>query len=226
MSKEANKKIVALIPLRGGSKRIPYKNIKSLAGKPLAYWVISEALKSEKIGGVYVSTEDKKIRRVIQKLGLNVTIIDRPVELAADTTPEELVHLHFLDQVPFDILVILHATNPLTQARDLDRAIEQFEEKGFDSMITGTSHKHFYWTHEGKPLNYDPQKRPRTQDFKGTITENGAFYITRPSTLKRYKNFLGGKTGVYEMRPEQDIDIDNPSDWNEAKKRFKKTRKP
>ncbi|HEY4499163.1 MAG TPA: acylneuraminate cytidylyltransferase, partial [Candidatus Paceibacterota bacterium] len=82
-----------------------------------------------------------------------------------------------------------------------------------------------YWTTEGKPLNYNPLERPRSQEWKGTITENGAFYITRPSTLKKFKNFLGGKIGIYEMDAETSIDIDEPSDWEEAEKLMRKEQK-
>lgn len=215
-------KIVALIPLRGGSKRVPYKNIKKFGGRPLAYWVASSAIRSKYIDDVHISTEDEKIKKIMLAQGLNIKIVHRPNELAEDSTPEELVHLHFMEQVPFDILVIIHATNPLTTADDLDLAIEKFQKEGYDSMVTGTRHKRFYWTPDGMPLNYDPLRRPRTQDFHGTITENGAFYITRPETLKKYRNFLGGRIGIYEMRSHQSIDIDDPQDWKKAEQLFKR----
>ena len=217
-----NKKVVAIIPLRGNSKRIPGKNIKTFHGRPLAYWVAHAAKQSKYIDAIHVSTEDEKIKQTMAAQGLNLTISHRPKELAQDTTPEELVHLHFMTQVPFDILVILHATNPVTTRDDIDRAIETLEEKKNDALVTGTLHKRFYWTKNGKPLNYNPNERPRTQDFEGTITENGAFYITRKSTLQNHKNFLGGSIGMFEMKPEQSIDIDTPEDWAGAEELFKK----
>ena len=192
-----------------------------MLGKPLAHWVLKEAEQSSYIDEVYVSTEDEKIKQAIQEHNPEVRIIHRPQELAQDTTPEELVHLHVMEQISFDILAIVHATNPLTTAKDLDLAIETLEKGRYHSLVTGTRHKRFYWTSEGKPLNYDPLKRPRTQDFEGTITENGAFYLTRPEILRKHKNFLGGKIGIYEMRPEQALDIDTLSDWEEAEKIFR-----
>ncbi len=216
------KKVIALIPLRGGSKRIPRKNIKMFSGKPLAYWVASEAAQSKYIDAIHVSTEDAEIKDVVENMGIDISVTTRPHELAQDMTSEEHVHLHFMEQVPFDILVVLHATNPLTTTKDIDNALELLEKHQHDALLTGTRHKRFYWTPEGKPLNYNPLKRPRTQDFEGTITENGAFYITRNTTLEKYKNFLGGTIGIYEMSPEQAIDIDHQSDWDEAERIFKK----
>lgn len=211
-------KIVALIPLRGGSKSIPYKNIKEIASKPLAYWVCNAAKNSKYIDEVYVSTEDIKIKKVVLDLGLGVKIIDRPVEFARDTSSTESVMLHFMEQASFELLVTIQATTPFTTSDDLDRAIEQFVNEGYDSMLTGVSYKKFYWTKDGKPLNYDYLKRPRRQDWGGTITENGAFYITKRTILENVKNRLGGKIGVYEMLEDKAIDIDEPADWGEAAK--------
>ncbi len=220
-----NKKVIAIIPARGGSKRILGKNIKLMAGKPLLYWVARAVKASKYIDEIYVSTEDSLIKQTSLELGLGLKIIDRPAELAQDTTPEELVHLHAMKKIPFDILVIAHATNPLTAKEDFDRALEKFLDEKHDSMVTGTLHKRFYWTIDGKPLNYNPLKRPRTQDFKGTFTENGAFYITKSSILKKHRNFLAGKIGVHEMSPEKSIDIDDEKDWLEAEKLLKKYKK-
>ena len=94
-----------------------------------------------------------------------------------------------------------------------------------DSMVTGVLFKKFHWTRDGKPLNYNPLKRPMRQQWEGTVTENGAFYITKRETLKKYGNFLGGNIGVFEMRREQAIDIDEPSDWEEAEILFRQFRK-
>lgn len=217
-----DKKVIAVIPARGGSKRLPGKNIKPMLGKPLLYWVAKEATSSKYIDEVYVSTEDKKIKGVALSFNIGLKIIDRPLELAEDKTSEELVHLHAMEKVPFDILVILHATNPLTTSEDLDQALEKMTNGKYDSMITGTLHRRFYWTRDGKPLNYNPLKRPRMQDWEGTVTENGAFYITTPKILKKYGNFLAGKIGVYEMTPEKSVDIDDENDWLEAEKLLKK----
>jgi CMP-N-acetylneuraminic acid synthetase len=211
-----NLKISVLIPARGGSKSIPYKNIKDIAGKPLIYWTCFAAKNSKYIDEVYVSTEDEKIKKTVPGFDMGIRVIDRPDEFAQDTSSTESVMLHFMENVGFDLLVTIQATTPFTTSEDLDTAIEKFIKEGYDSMLTGVSFRKFYWTKDGKPLNYDYLKRPRRQDWDGTITENGAFYITKREILDKYKNRLGGKIGVYEMSEDKAIDIDEPSDWESA----------
>ena len=216
-----NKKIIALIPLRGGSKSIPYKNIKPMAGKPLAYFALKAAADSKYIDEIWVSTEDKKIKDVVLELGLGVKIIDRPEKLAKDDSSTESVMLHFAKEIPFDILVTLQATSPFTTSRDLDSALREFTKNGFDSMVSGVKTKRFFWTSEGRPLNYDPKKRPRRQDFDGSIMENGAFYITSREILEKTSSRLGGKIGVFQMPENSALEIDEPDDWEEAEKILK-----
>ncbi len=207
------KKIVSLVPLRGGSKSIPYKNIKEIAGQPLCYFALKAATGSKYIDEVWVSTEDKKIKEVVLSLGLNIKIIDRPSELAADNSSTESVVLHFAEQVPFDILNLIQATSPATTSEDLDKAIEQFFAEGDNSLLAGTLYKKFFWTPDGQPLNYDFRKRPRRQEFAGVVHENGAFYLTRKEILAKNKNRLGGKIGIFLLPEEKAIDIDEPADW-------------
>ncbi len=220
-------KIISLIPLRGGSKSIPYKNIKPIAGHPLCYFVLKAAARSKYIDEVYVSTEDQKIKKAVEELGLGVKIIDRPMELAGDKSTTESVMLHFAEKVPnFDIINLIQATTPFTSSEDLDIAIEMFAEQKLDSLLTGVLHKKFFWTPFGIPLNYDYKKRPMRQDFEGVVHENGAFYLTKKEILLKDKCRLGGKIGIYVF-PEGAVDIDEPADWMEAEtallKKFGKT---
>lgn len=215
------KKIVSLVPLRGGSKSIPYKNIKEMAGKPLCFWVLQAATGSKYIDEVWVSTEDKKIKDVVLGLGLGVKVLDRPAELATDTSSTESVMLHFAERTEFGVLNLIQATSPLTTSEDLDKAIEQFFKEGNDSLLSGVLHKKFFWTPEGKPLNYDYTKRPRRQEFSGVVHENGAFYLTVREMLFTNKNRLGGRIGIFLLPEERGIDIDEPADWPVAEKMLK-----
>lgn len=210
-------RIVSIIPLRGGSKSIPYKNIKLIAGKPLAYWVCKAASESKYIDAIYVSTEDAKIKEVINGLGLRVEVVDRPLEFAQDTSMTEDLFPHFMTQVPdFDVLNLIQATGPFTTAEDLDLAIEYFFEGQYDSLLTGVLYKKFYWTLDGKPMNFHYLRRPRRQEFEGVVNENGAFYLTKKEILEKHKNRLGGNIGIYVMPEEKAVDIDEPSDWELA----------
>ena len=211
-------KIVALVPLRGGSKRIPSKNIGSIAGKPLAYWACSAAKNSKYISDVYVSTEDDEIARTVDSFGLGLKVARRPLSLATDTSTTEDVLLHFMGLVDFDIVATIQATSPLTSSADLDRAVEQLVREGHESLVTGVLVRRFFWSLDGRPLNYDSCHRPFTQNFQGSIMENGAFYLTSRHILESQRNRLGGRVGIFEMSAETAIEIDNPEDWEAAER--------
>jgi N-acylneuraminate cytidylyltransferase len=209
---------VALIPLRGGSKSIPKKNIKPLAGKPLSAWTLEAAAACAAINSVYVSTDSEEIADVVQGLGLGVKVIMRPAEYATDDASTESVMLHFMNQVDFDVLVTIQATSPLLTDRDLDQAIVQFQEQQLDSMLSAVRTKRFFWNDNATPINYDPLHRPRRQDFHGTLMENGAFYITKRKILQRHQCRLGGKIGIYEMDESTAVEIDEPEDWERVER--------
>ncbi|MFI5351162.1 MAG: cytidylyltransferase domain-containing protein [Elusimicrobiota bacterium] len=205
---------VALVPLRGGSKSIPRKNVKPLAGKPLCFWTIAAALDSECFSAVCVSTEDAGIKGTVADLfGGRVEIVDRPARLAADDTSTEAVMLHFAESRDFDALCTIQATSPLTRPEDFRAARDRFSAGGFDSLLTVCEFKRFLWDESGRALNYDPARRPRRQEFKGCLIENGAFYWTKRETLLSSRNRLGGRIGLHVMAPETAHEIDEPLDW-------------
>ena len=214
-------KTVALIPLRGGSKTIPKKNIKDIAGKPLCAWVLEAAVNSNKIDEVYVSTESPEIIEVIRDLSLGINLVKRPDQYATDDASTESVIIDFMKNIEFDRLVTIQATSPLLLSNDLDSALDDFEIQNCDSMLSVVRAKRFFWNEDGTPINYDVHNRPRRQEFKGTLMENGAFYITTRETLLQYNNRLGGKIGLFEMAEETSIEIDEPLDWDIVKQLLK-----
>jgi N-acylneuraminate cytidylyltransferase len=211
-------KIVALIPLRGGSKSIPKKNIKVIGGKPLCAWVIESAVKCKSINQVYVSTDSTEISKVVEELDLGVQIIKRPAALATDEASTESVMQHFASKVDFDVLVTIQATSPLLKAKHLEEAILKFSVKRFESMLSAVRIKRFFWKDNCTPINYDPFYRPRRQDFSGTLMENGAFYLTSRAILEKHKNRLGGRIGIFEMPEDTSIEIDEQNDWDAVEK--------
>lgn len=209
---------VALIALRGGSKSIPKKNIKPLAGKPLSAWTLEAAAGCAAIKTVYVSTDSEEIAALVQGLGLGIQVIMRPAEYATDEASTEAVMLHFMRQVDFEVLVTIQATSPLLTSSDLGLALAQFNEQQLDSMLSAVRTKRFFWHDDATPINYNPLSRPRRQDFPGTLMENGAFYITRHEILQRYQCRLGGKVGIYEMDESTAVEIDEPGDWERVER--------
>ncbi len=218
MMKNCSANTVALIPLRGGSKSIPKKNIKPLCGKPLSAWVLEAAAGSRQIDAVYISTDSVEIADVVRKLDLCVRVIIRPAEFATDEASTESVMLHFMTQVEFNMLVTIQATSPLLKSSDLDEAISQFQEQRLDSMLSAVQSKRFFWNKDATPINYDPLHRPRRQDFAGTLMENGAFYITKREILERSRCRLGGRIGIFEMDESTAVEIDEPDDWQRVER--------
>jgi len=206
-------KTVALVPLRGGSKGIPGKNTKLIAGKPLCEWVLKAAMEVALIDEVWVSTDCPEISRVVRNLSPLIRVHDRPAQLATDTASTESVMLDFASCVQFENLVTIQATSPLLESQHLLEALGCFERQSFDSLLSGVIQKRFFWDVDGTPLNYSPINRPRRQDWKGTLVENGAFYVTRKPILEKFNCRLGGKIGTYEMPISTYHEIDDVEDW-------------
>ena len=204
---------VSLIPLRGGSKSISNKNIKEIGGKPLCAWVLEAAVNSQVIDDVYVSTDSNDIKNIVNDLNLGINIVDRPAKYATDESSTESVIIHFSELEKFDRIVTIQATSPLLKTVHLNTALEQFHKQNLDSMLSAVRTKRFFWNENGTPINYDPMNRPRRQDFKGELMENGAFYITTNKVLDKYQCRLGGKIGIFEMPENTAIEIDEPCDW-------------
>jgi N-acylneuraminate cytidylyltransferase len=222
----ANKKIIAFIPVRGGSKSIPFKNIKPLCGKPLVYWVISALEKVEYIDEIIVATDSDKIEEVVLSFQFRkVKIYRRLPENAIDTASTESVMLEYLEnsQISDDtIFILVQATSPLTQSRHFSEALELYNKNKYDSLLTCVRNYHFFWSEDGTSKNYNYQSRPRRQDFDGQLMENGAFYINTAGNIKQAKNRLCGNIGIYEMPTYTGIEIDEPDDWNIMENLMKK----
>ncbi len=210
-------KIIAFIPARGGSKSIPFKNIKNMAGKPLILWVIEAALGCQKIDHVYISTDNLQIKSTVEKIGnKKLTVIDRSPETATDTATTELAMIEFALHHHFQFIILIQPTSPMLTALDLKEAIEAFFSAKADSMLSCVRQKRFLWASAGKfvkALNYNPSLRPRRQDFDGFLVENGAFYITTKELLLKTKCRLSGDIAVYQMAEETFVEVDTPSDW-------------
>jgi N-acylneuraminate cytidylyltransferase len=218
---------VALMPLRGGSKAIPHKNISRIAGRPLFAWSLEQALRSECFDELFVASDSEEIRRcATAEFGDRVTVIDRAPENCTDQASTESVLLEFRERVSFDVLCLIQATSPLTRAADFRLAREKFQSENLDSLLTAAEFRRFLWSRAGAPLNYDPGRRPRRQEFEGALVENGAFYFTRDAILKQHCNRLGGRIGIHVMGPETAVEVDDADDWVVAERMLRKRSRP
>ncbi len=216
---------VAFIPVRGGSKSIPLKNIKPISGKPLVYWTVKAACGCKYIDKVYVATDSKEIKETVEKfktgkeadLFSKTLVVGRSAESATDTASTESAMLEFAEQYDFDNVVLVQATSPLLQSSDLDRGFEKFNERGVDSVLSVVRQKRFHWDNDcngfSHPTNYDVYHRPRRQEFEGYFVENGAFYISSKDDLIKSQNRVSGNIKAVEMNEDTFFEIDEPSDW-------------
>ena len=221
---------VAFIPVRGGSKSIPLKNIKEMNGKPLVYWTVKAACESQNIDKVYVATDSELIKSIVEKFAFDkVRVIGRSAESASDTASTEFAMLEFAENYSFDNIVLIQATSPLLTAKDIDGGFEVFSEENCDSVLSAVRQYRFIWKTVADgiavPENYDVYNRPRRQDFGGYLMENGAFYITDRESLLKSRNRVSGRIKIYEMSEETAFEIDEPSDWLIVEQLMKKAGK-
>lgn len=217
--------ILAIIPARGGSKRIPKKNIKLLRGKPLIAYTIDAATQSKELDDFIVSTEDKEIDRIVKKFGARV--VKRPKELATDWAKTIDVFLDVLRIENPDVVVCLQPTSPFRTAEDIDGAIKTFKKGKCESVISVyEAEPNHTWLMKIKdkylkPVFGNKYLKARSQDLAKMYIPNGAIYITTPDLLRKYKSFYTSKILPYVMPIERSIDIDTIGDWKKAEQILK-----
>ena len=227
MTKESKKSILAIIPARSGSKRLKNKNMLCLGNKPLVQWSIDEAKKSKYINKLVVNSDDVNIKDLCQKL--NVEFINRPVELAQDTSSTIDVIIHTIEFFKnkneyFEYILILQPTSPFRTSRHIDEACETLFTKHADGIISiRESEDHPLWS---KNINSDldmsnfinkKHLNKRKQDLPTFYTLNGAIYLAKSSKLIKEKTvFFENNIFGYLMTRKESIDIDTELDFKFA----------
>jgi len=197
--------VLGITPARGGSKGVPRKNIKEIAGKPLIAWTIEAAKESKMIDRYVVSTEDEEIAEISREYGADV--IDRPPELATDEATTLSVLKHAIEQIPCDIVVLLQATSPIRRPGLIDECIREFKDNEYDSLATGFVCK---YTEYGK-------NNLRRQDIKGFFYDDGNIYVIKAGLIERGERF-GEKIGRKVISRWENIEIDDEFDFWIAEK--------
>lgn len=197
--------ILCLIPARGGSKGIPGKNIRSLAGKPLIAWSIEAARRAKLVDRTVVSTDDDEIAAVAREYGAEV--LKRPLDLAQDKSTTLSVLLHAYGAIPCDALVLLQPTSPVRRPGLVDECIREFQEAGADSLATG------WWC---TYTEYGTNAKPR-QDIRGFFYDDGNAYVISGGLLKKGERY-GTNIVRKVISREENIDIDDEFDFWMAEK--------
>lgn len=209
-------KTIAFIPVRGGSKSIPLKNIKDFCGKPLVCWNIEALEACSSVDEIIVATDSDIIEKtVLSRHYTKVHVYRRSEENANDTASTESVMLEYINAAKLtdETFVLVQATSPLTETKHFEEALQMYHTGVYDSILTCVKNFRFFWNADGTSKNYDYRNRPRRQNFDGMYMENGAFYINSVQNIKRDKNRLSGKIGIYEMPEYTGTEIDEPTDW-------------
>jgi len=233
--------ILGIIPARGGSKRIPGKNIKLIGGKPLIAWTI-EAAKGSKINRIIVSTDDSKIARTAKRYGAEVPFL-RPTDLAGDKLGIEPVLIHTLEWLVKeenyhpDAIALLMPTSPLRQKKHINEAINIFTKKKPDSVVSvieARANQNPYWilkkNNKGECVLFTDQPLTeiitRSQDLPACYSRNDMIYLLKPANLKEKKpNLYGKKVELYVMDDFYNADINTPEDLFICRQKMKLLKK-
>ncbi len=218
-------RILAVIPARGGSKGIPRKNVRLMAGKPLITYSIENAINSKYEIDVAVSTDNEEIAKIASKNG--ATVIERPENLATDSVTLDPVIFHAVEfmeknkSVKYDVVITMQPTSPLLKVESLDGAIDKFIEFGFDTVLSAINKPHLSWLEVDNKIIPAYKERLNRQYLPKNLQETGAFFISKREFVNEKSRF-GPNVSVFEISENESIDIDTPQDWWIAEKELNK----
>jgi CMP-N-acetylneuraminic acid synthetase len=205
--------ILGIIPARGGSKGVPRKNIRPIAGKPLIAWTIEAAKASRLLDRCVVSTEDAEIAAVSRSFGSEV--LERPAELATDEASTLGVLRHAVEKIPCDIVVLLQATSPIRSKGLIDECIKEFIDKGYDSLATGFICKYMEYAKDVEVSS--DGKELRRQDIPGFFYDDGNVYIMKADLIRKNERY-GRNIGRKFISRWENHEIDDQFDFWVAEK--------
>ena len=211
-------KLAALVPMRHHSQRVPGKNYRPLAGKPLYQHILETLIAVPEIDTVMVDTDSEPVMDGVQRLFPNVKLIQRPEHLRADDVPMNEILLHDTAQVEADFYLQTHSTNPLLKAETISRGIQIFlnEYPKYDSLFSVTRlQTRLYWK-DGSAINHNPLELLQTQDLPPVYEENSCLYLFTRENLERKKHRVGDKPFMFEIPRLEAVDIDEEADFQLA----------
>jgi CMP-N-acetylneuraminic acid synthetase len=208
-------RIAALVPMRHSSERVPGKNYRDLAGKPLYAHIVDTLLACPEIAEVVVNTDSPVIIEGLRKDFPQVTVLERPEELRDGMIPMNEILLYDISQVKADYYLQTHSTNPLLRSETISKAVKTFLEKldEYDSLFSVTRMQTRLYDGEGKAVNHNPNELLRTQDLPPIYEENSCIYIFTREKLQVRNHRLGNNPLMYEMDAAEAWDIDEEIDF-------------
>lgn len=207
-------RIVALVPMRHDSERVPGKNYRPMAGQPLYRHIVAALLGCPDIAEVVIDTDSETIKRDAAEQFPGVTVLDRPEHLRDGAIPMNDVLLNDVRQVPADLYLQTHSTNPLLKPSTIQRAIRVFREHPeHDSLFSVTRIQARLWSAESRPLNHDPAVLLRTQDLPPVFLENSCLYLFTRELLEGRGTRIGANPLLFEIDRDEASDIDEEQDF-------------
>ena len=208
-------KIVALVPMRHHSKRVPGKNYRMIGGKPLFHHILTSLQHSSHISDIVVDTDSPAVMEGISKHFPKVIILKRPENLCADTIPMNEILLYDTSQVEADLYLQTHSTNPLLKTETISKAIEVLlgSLHSFDSLFSVTRLQTRLWDALTRPVNHNPSILLRTQDLPPIYEENSCIYLFSRNTLVQRRNRIGERPYLFEIDRAEALDIDDELDF-------------
>jgi len=210
--------IIALLPMKGHSERVPNKNMRDFCGKPLYHRILEVLLASKHISQVYIDTDSKQIADDTLSNFNQVQIINRPKNLHGDFVPMNDIIAYDLTQIEGEHFLQTHSTNPLLTTSTINNAIEAYFNSlnRHDSLFSITRlQTRLYWQ-DGRPINHNPDELLRTQDLPPVCEENSNLYIFSKKSFQKHKRRIGEKPYLFEMDKIESIDIDEETDFQIA----------
>ena len=210
--------IAALVPMRHNSQRVPGKNYRMLAGKPLYQHIMETLLAVPEITSILVDTDSTPVMAGLRADFPMVTVIERPQHLRADAIPMNEILAYDIAQVKADYYLQTHSTNPLLKAETLSRGIQSFlaQTPAYDSLFSVTRLQTRLWDALTRAINHNPAILLQTQDLPPVYEENSCFYLFSGANLLAKRNRMGDRPLMFEIPRQEAVDIDEEFDFQLA----------
>ena len=205
-------KVVAFVPIKLNSQRVPHKNIRPLGKHALAWYIFDALQKVKGIDEIYVYCSDKEIKEYIPE---GVIFLERDPYLDGNNVKGFEIYERFIATVDADIYVLSHATSPFILSSSIQNALDHVRSGENDSAFSARKIQNFLWNEDG-PLNYDPNDVPRTQDLKPVYSEVGAFYMFRKEVFTEMRRRVGINPYIQQLDEIEGVDIDEPAEFEFA----------
>jgi len=211
VSKNPGEGVVALVPMRHHSVRVKGKNYRELGGIPLFHHILRTLESCPSISKTVIDTDSDVIRDEVRKHFPNVMLLERPEHLRADDVPMTEILCHDAAQVPSDVYLQTHSTNPFLRAETIESALECWREVRHihDSLFAVTRIQARLWDSTARPVNHNPWLLLRTQDLPPLFLENSNFYIFSAELIRSSRRRIGDRPRLFEIPPLESIDIDD-----------------